>query len=587
MKLKKKIIFLLTAVFLVSSTTLLTDSQSRTYEDFKYDQLQKTAAEKGFVRVIVKLDVPDIEALTAESTRYKTGNRDSAYIQAAYNTDLALEEVISHTRNMVLHQLNGSHYRINRTYSTLPFAALSVTAETLEKLRSIPEVLNIVEDKANPLPHPAEQSVTDDISQPQVVNSVEIIGATDAWGVGYTGAGWYVAVLDTGILTSHEMFQGKHIVEQCFALGDDWYDKVNGGCPNGRTEMSGPGSAAHYESRFGHGSHVSGIAAGNNQDDRIGIAKDANIIAVQVFSYFPYEDNVLSWDSDQIKGLEYVYEMRNTYNIASVNMSLGGADKYSNYCDTDSRTAAITNLKAVGIATTVASGNSSYCDGVNAPACISSAVAVNATNKDDTETYYGNWHDVMVQLMAPGETIISADPQGNFNYRTRSGTSMAAPHVAGAWAILKQFDGNLGVDDIVSLLRDTGKMISSSRCPGAVPESRINVGNAIFTLLTLAPPVNLSAEQVTNKSFLRTEYINNITWESNPLNEEKNVVHYKIYVLQGSQLNLLAQVNSSTFQYWHRNVQQKEDITYGVTAVDDQGQESLPTYYTLEFHTLQ
>jgi len=583
MKLKKKIIFLLTAVLLVFSTTLLTDSQSGTYKDFKYDQLKKTAAEKGFVRVIVKLDVPDIEALTALSTGFKTGNKDSSYIQAAYNADLALEQTISLTRNMVLHRLNGSFYRINRTYSTLPFAALSVTAETLEKLGSFPEVLNIVEDKATPLPPPAEQSVTGDISMPLLINSVEIVGADAAWGLGFTGAGWYVAVLDTGILTSHEMFQGKHIVEQCYALGDDWYDRENGGCPNGRTQMSGPGSAAHYENRFGHGSHVTGIVAGNNQNDRFGVAKDANIIAVQVFTYFPGEDDVLSWDSDQLRGLDYVYEMRNTYNIASVNMSLGGSDKHSNYCDSDVRAAAIANLKAAGIATTVASGNSSYCDGVNAPACVSSAVAVNSTDKDDTESYFGNWHDVMVQLMAPGNNILSADPITNFNYRSRSGTSMSAPHAAGAWAIIKQFDGNLGVDEVVSLFRDTGKVISSSRCPSAVSESRINVGDAIFTLLNLAPPVNISAEQVTNKSFLRTEYINNITWESNPLNQGKNVVQYKIYVVQGSQLNLLTQVNSSTFQYWHRNVQGNEDITYAVTAVDDQGQESLPTYYTLGF----
>ena len=583
MKLRMKIVFLLTAVLLVSSTTLLTGSQYRTYEDFKYDQLRNIAAEKGFVRVIVKLDVPDIEAITAASTRYKTGNMDSAYIQAAYNADLALEEVISHTRNMVLYRLNGSRYKINRTYNTLPFVALSITAETLEKLGSIPEVISIVEDKATPLPGPAEQSDTDDISMPQLINSVEIIGADAAWGLGYTGAGWYVAVLDTGIRTSHEMFQGKNIVEQCYALGDDWYDRENGGCPNGRTEMSGSGSAAHYENRFGHGSHVSGIVAGNNHDDRFGVARDANIIAVQVFSYFAYEDDVLSWDSDQIRGLEYVYQMRNTYNIASVNMSLGGSDKYSGYCDSDSRAAAIANLKAAGIATAVASGNSSYCDGVNAPACVSSAVAVNASNKQDVETYYGNWSDLMVQLMAPGDRILSADPVTTFNYRSRSGTSMATPHVAGAWAIMKQFDGNLAVDDIVSLLNDTGRVISSSRCPSAAPESRINVGNAIYTLLTLSPPINLSVKQVTNKSFLRTEYINTIKWESNPLNQGKNVVRYRIYVVEGSQLNLLAEVNSSTFYYWHRNVQGDDDITYGVSAVDDQGQESLPTYYNLEF----
>lgn len=583
MKLKKKVIFLFTAALLVSTATLLLHSQSRTYGDFKYDQLKQIASQKGFVRVIVKMDVPDIEALTVMSTRYKTGSKEVSHIQEAYNADLALDEAISFTRNSIFHRLNGSFYRVNRTYSTLPYAAISVTAETLDRLRNIPGVLDIVEDKATPLPvTEIQDDDNDNISQPMLQRSVEIVGAVEAWGMGFTGDGWYVAILDTGILTSHEMFQGKHIVEQCYALGDDWYDNVNGSCPNGLTEMSGPGSAAHYENRFGHGTHVSGISAGNNHNDRFGVAKDANIIAVQVFSYFPGEDDVLSWDSDQLKGLEYVYTMRNTYNIASVNMSLGGSDRETNFCNTDTRASAMANLRAAGIATAVSSGNSSYCDAVNAPACVSSAIAVNASDKTDNETYYGNWHDVMVDLIAPGDNIASADPQANNQYRSRSGTSMSAPHVAGAWAILKQFDGNMSCDEALTLFTNTGKLIYSSRCTSAQPKPRIDIGDAIFTLLNLAPPANISAEQVTNKSFLRTEYINAITWESNPLNQGKDVIQYRIYVAHNSQLNLLVQVNSSTFQYWHRNVQSGENVTYAITAVNAEGQESVPAYYTLE-----
>jgi len=582
MNLKKRATFILTMIFLVSLVIQLAGSPSGTYEEFKYEQLMKAASEKGFIRLIVKLDVPDIEALTALSNSYQTGNTDDSFVQAAYDADLALEKAISQTSNSLLHQLNGYHYVVNRTFNTLPYIALSVPAKTLEKLSSCPEVLSIDEDKPYRLPISEKQPAADDISLPMLQRSVEVVGADIAWGFGYSGSGWYVAILDTGILRTHEMFQSKDIVEQCFSLGSDWYDRDNGGCPNGKIEMSGAGSAAPYEPRFGHGTHVAGIAAGNNYNDRFGVARDANIIAVQVFSYFPMEDDVLSWSSDQIKGLEYVYSLRNTYKISSVNMSLGG-DRYYNFCSSDSRAAAINNLRSVGIATIVASGNDGYCDSVSSPACVPSAIAVNGTDKQDYEYMWGNWQNDMVDLLAPGDSITSADSTGNTAYRSRSGTSMATPHVTGAWAIMKQFDENMSIDDILTILQDTGKMITSLRCEAQQPEPRFNVGDALMTLLTLAPPANISAEQVSNRSLLRTEYINKLSWETNPLNQSKNVAYYKIYLIQNSQLISLGQVDSSTFTFLHRNVVRHESTTYGISAIDDQGQESLPAYYTLDF----
>jgi subtilisin family serine protease len=587
MKLKMNITFIMMMmIFLVWSTPALSGMQSGTFQDMKYDRLMNTAFQKGYIRVIVHLDVPNIEELTGESRKFKTGIKDDVYIQRAYDADLALEEAISISRYRVLHRLNGSSYRVNRTYSTLPCIALTVSPETLDRLMNIGEVLNIFEDKATPLP-PTEESAIEDVSQPELTRSVEIVGADEAWGQGYTGAGWFVAILDSGILASHEMFQGKTIVEQCYSLGDDWFDLEHGGCPNGGIEMSGPGSAAPHASRFGHGTHVSGIAAGNNHIDRFGVARDADIISVQIFTYFPEEDDVLSWYSDQIKGLEYIYSIRNMYNIASVNMSLGDLGEIGTYCDdSDFRTSAITSLKAAGIATIIASGNESYCNGINSPACISTAVAVTSSDKQDNASYFGNWHDVLVDLVAPGSNITSAFSTGDTDYRIVSGTSMATPHVTGAWAIIKQFDSNIGIDDIKTLLQETGHMISPTMiCPTAQAKPRFNIGDAIFTLLGLAPPVDLTATQNTNKAFLRTEFLNSINWNSNPLNENKNVTYYRVYIVQGSQLNLLTQLNNSTFEYWHRNVQEGEIVTYAITAVDNQGLESIPAYVDLEIDT--
>jgi subtilisin family serine protease len=384
------------------------------------------------------------------------------------------------------------------------------------------------------------------------------------------------------------MFDNKNIVEACFSTGESFYDGSIGGCPNGKTEMYGPGSARHQIPGGDHGSHVTGIATGNDFESNFGVAKGADVLAIQVFTYFPSEGDVLSWNIDQLAGLEYVYTLRNTYNIASANLSLGSVDGYSSFCDSALLAQAISNLRAAGIATAVASGNEGRCGAIANPACISSAVAVNGTDKDDNVYAAGNWHDVMVDLLAPGVSINSARGYNDESYGTGTGTSMAAPHVAGAWAIMRQYDPSMSVAEILAVLQDTGKMLNTDLCPSTTAKPRINVGEALMSLFPIAPPVNIAAEQETNKSFLQTEYINVLTWENNPYNADNNVTHYRIYsVGSGNQLTRLGEVDSSTFSYWHRKVNKREEMTYAVSAVDAAGQESPPFYYTLKFGVTQ
>ncbi len=582
MRLKKNFVLIMSMVLLVFSSQSLMSTHFSDYEDYNYNRLMRIAARDGHVDVIVKMDVTNIRELTAISTSFTAGSAyvDAAYVQAAFNADLALEQAISNARDSVFHRLNGMTYDVNRTFSTIPYIALTAPGETLEKLKTLPGILDIEEDKLIPLEEsPDVESVDRDISKPQLNQSVEVVGASIAWDMGFTGAGWYVAVLDTGLLTSHEMFQGKNIVEQCFARGDDDSDTY-GDCPNGLEEMSGPGAATPYYS--GHGTHVSGIAVGNNHRDIFGVAKDAGIIAIQVFSYISNWGSVGSYDSDNLKGLESVYLMRNTYKIASANMSLGSNESYPSYCQT-TQSDAIDNLKAVGIATAVASGNESQCNAVASPGCIASAVTVNASSKTDGDTSYGNWHDTIVDLVAPGTSINSAWTDSNTSYAFLSGTSMATPHVAGTWAIFKQYDASLSVDEILTALKETGTPISSTRCSERLPESRINIATGLTTFFNVAPPLNLRAVQQKNQSFLQTEYLNELTWEENPRNVGKNVAYYRVYLIENSQANLLDQVDSSTYQYRHRKAGQRVERKYGITAVTSDGVESVPYTYTIKF----
>jgi len=537
------------------------------------------------IRIIVQIDVPNIKELTENSRHFKSGTSYSTLKKtSAKSVDKKLSLTINKNVYKFLHSLNGNSYTTNYIYKTLPYIAMSVNFQTLRKLSSLGAVKRVYLDKSSPLPKFYKKSTktNNSLSSPLLKDSTNIIGADSAWNLGLTGKGWYVAILDTGLRTSHEMFKGKKIIEQCYS--------ANGDCPNGEKSMSGVGAAAHYYehsdvSGYDHGSHVTGVAVGNNGKDLYGVAKDANIIAVQVFSYFPSEDAVMSWDSDQLKGLEYVYSLRNSYKISSINMSLGGDTPYSSPCDNSVLKPAIDNLRAVGIATVIASGNEAFCNALSKPACISTAVSVDGSSKYDQEYSFGNWNNKMLDLIAPGSNIRSVVARDDSSYGVACGTSMAAPHVAGAWAILKQFNPHFTVDEILNKLKENGFQINQkSSCNNfTVTKPRIDLDTTVSKLFEILPPNELNVSKAVNESLTQTEYVNHLDWKTNPYNSDKSISMYKIYTSENNSLHYVASVNSSVFSYNHRNVGVYTSITYAITSVNEKGTESIPRYFTVNF----
>lgn len=472
-----------------------------------YEEIRDIVNSSGKVRIIVNLEVPGIDELTAESRRYRITKSRQDYSAKRIDADIALKEGISAIANAALNRLNGTQYRLNRIYSNFPYMALEVSGDALAILASLPEVGYIQKDRLFRLVEPEKEdpkvkkvtTASPDLSRPMLDGSVDIIGARNAWDMGYTGEGWYVAVLDTGIRSTHEFFNGKEIVEACFASGESSLgDIYDGDCPNGEVSMTGPGSAVHYPDnrpQYDHGTHVTGIAVGNN-GNLYGVARDANIIAIQVFSdiadCYPNTPGaqpcVGNWESDTLAGLDYVLQISGSYNIASVNISIQDEVEYGSPCDGEDRVRralsnAIDALWDVNIPTVICTGNSRYCDGVSSPACISKSVAVGASNNDDNKYSTSNWHETMQSLFAPGHLIYSATGDSDNSYGNKTGTSMAAPHVAGAWALMKQVMPLGTVPDLLSALRDTGVGITAV-CDGhtnAIP--RIQVDAAILSLI--------------------------------------------------------------------------------------------------------
>ena len=353
-------------------------------------------------------------------------------------------------------------------YDSIPYISVEVTQENIWEVLSIPGIINIEIDMK---------------MKPMLTESTSVINVRNAWTSGYTGSNRSVAILDSGVRSDHTDFTGKIVYNGCYSghAGSTT-------CPNGSTIQLGGTSGTNCNNAYSgcdHGTHVASIAAGKNN----GVAKGANILAFQVFSYSG--GSILASNTDWTAALEKVLEVKDTYNVASVNMSLGGGS-YTNYCDAliSSAKTAIDNLKSVGIATVIATGNDGYRGQIAFPACISSAVAIGATTDTgigfvegylgiDQVTHYSN-HNNLVDLLAPGSTINAAISTSSSAYADKHGTSMATPHVAGAFAVLRQATDTHTVDQLVTILQNTGSSIPEPDT--GISKKRIDVLAAIQSL---------------------------------------------------------------------------------------------------------
>ena len=181
-----------------------------------------------------------------------------------------------------------------------------------------------------------------------------------------------------------------------------------------------------------------------------------------------------------------MFELRNSFSIAAVNLS-GGGGQFFNTCDATlpAVKAAIDNLRAVGIAFIASSGNDAFTTSMGQPACISTAISVGSTTSEapaDLVSSFSNSASFL-SLLAPGSAINSSIPPSTFG--TLDGTSMAAPHVAGAWALLKHAVPGITVTNALTALQSTGIPVTDLRA-GALNrvKPRIRVDLAIASVTT-------------------------------------------------------------------------------------------------------
>jgi subtilisin family serine protease len=404
---------------------------------------------------------------------------------------------------------------VMREFEATPGFSAMVNGNEIARLRATPGVVAVYEDEVSEL----------------VLNDTTLLtGAQTLWTAGVEGAGAAVAILDTGVELEHPMTASAITASACF-------NQIVPGtstslCPGGAAQVtdltSGSAGDSCVEDNIDpvngidgcfHGTHVGSTAAGRTSafgsGTIAGVAREADIIAVNVFAQFGSPNCggasrcVLSWTSDQIAALDWLFVNRVALNLAAVNMSLGGGLNFSACDSTDPRTGVINNLRAAGVATVIASGNNGSASQVSTPGCISTAITVGSTTKSDAVSSFSNSNS-LVDLLAPGSSITAAwqseqpapganciaagtprapGPDGFCHWFSgSSGTSMATPHVAGAFAMLRAAFPTATVTDIENALESTGVGIFDSRNGLTIP--RIQIDAAYNALLGAGGPAN-------------------------------------------------------------------------------------------------
>lgn len=297
------------------------------------------------------------------------------------------------------------------------------------------------------------------------------IEAPRAWDLTTGSDDVVIAVIDSGVDYNHPDLSAnmwKNSGETQNGIDDDGNGVIDD--LHGYNAVDGSGNPMDDHS---HGTHVSGTigGVGNNGQGVVGVSWNVKIMGIKFLTA-----SGSGKLSDAIKAINYLIAMkRRGVNVRAVNNSWGGGG-YSEVLES-----AIKNLDELGVIFVAAAGNEANDNDASPsyPASyeVSNVVSVAATDQNDNLAGFSNYGASTVHIAAPGVGILSTIPGGG--YGTMSGTSMAAPHVAGVLGLLFAAHPNLSASDAIERIYATGSYVATLE--GLVKGGRyVNVARAVY-----------------------------------------------------------------------------------------------------------
>ncbi|MBY6211519.1 S8 family serine peptidase [Microbulbifer agarilyticus] len=312
-----------------------------------------------------------------------------------------------------------------------------------------------------------------------------------AWDV-TQGEGVVVAVIDTGyrphadlnanLLPGYDMISDTTVAQDGNGRDSDASD------PGDWSPAGACGQGEPARSSSWHGTHVAGTIAAvtNNNTGVAGVAYKSKIVPIRVLGRCggytsDIADGIIWGAGGSVSGVP-----ANANPAQVLNLSLGGGGG----CDTTTQNA-INTARSLGTTVVVAAGNSNANAGNFSPASCSGVITVASTTRAGSRAYYSNYGSV-VDVAAPGgETATSTNGvlstlnsgsqgPGSDNYAFYQGTSMAAPHVAGAAALLYAVDSGITPDEVEANLKSTARSFpgSCSQCGSGIVDAAAAVAAA-------------------------------------------------------------------------------------------------------------
>jgi serine protease AprX len=463
MRFVSKLVYLLVVLILLAGSPLPAPAESAPAWQSKVDAWVTATAASGDTEFLIYLsEQADLSAAAALPTKLEKG-------QYVYE---ALTRVAQHTQAPVIAalQASGAEYRL---YWVANMIWALGDEQLVQALAARPDVAHLYANPQVQLAEPVSDPAADSMQAPQAVEwNILKVNADDVWAAGYTGQGAVIGGQDTGYDWDHPALINQYRGWNGSSADHNyhWHDAIH----SGTNPICPPNSPAPCDDNS-HGTHTMGTMVGDDgAGNQIGMAPGARWIGCR--------------NMDQGWGTPASYAECYQWFIAPTDLNgehpqpVLAPDVIDNSwscppsegcTDPNVLLVVVNNVRAAGILTAHSAGNSgSACSTIDTPAAIyDSSFTVGSTDSSDTIASSSSRGPVTIDgsnrpkpdVSAPGVGVRSALP--GTSYGNKSGTSMAAPHVAGLVALLVSARPGLAgqVDYIESIIKQSGVPLTTAQ----------------------------------------------------------------------------------------------------------------------------